>query len=155
MASRETDKSKYFAITDFNNCFIIRSPSLFLMNIFFKRRDLPFSRKSDRKKEKSVASCTHKQNTICSQTQLVDEWPWADHHLQAVICRSSGGLSAIEKEIAPDDAKHIIFWDWKRVKRIAPKHRTRVKRKPEDEERLFLLSLPSRCPLRARFIHVS
>ena len=79
------------------------------MNIFFKWSDLPFSRKSDRKKKKSVASCTHKQNIICSQTQLVDERAWADHHLLAVICRSSGGLSATEKDIAPDDAKHIIF----------------------------------------------
>ena len=25
---RDTDKSRYFAITEFNNCFIIRSPSL-------------------------------------------------------------------------------------------------------------------------------
>ena len=29
---RDTDKSRYFAITEFNNCFIIRSPSFF----FFK-----------------------------------------------------------------------------------------------------------------------
>ena len=28
---RDTDKSRYFAITEFNNCFIIRSPSLFLV----------------------------------------------------------------------------------------------------------------------------
>ena len=27
---RDTDESRYFAITEFNNCFIIRSPSLFL-----------------------------------------------------------------------------------------------------------------------------
>ena len=26
---RDTDKSRYFATTEFNNCFIIRSPSLF------------------------------------------------------------------------------------------------------------------------------
>ena len=66
-----TDKSLYFAITEFNNCFIIRSPSLFLMNIFGKRSDLPwiFSRNCDRKKEieKNVVSFTHEQNIICSQ----------------------------------------------------------------------------------------
>ena len=50
---RDTDKSRYFAITVFNNCFIIRSPSLFLRNIFGRRSDLPFSCKSDRKKEKT------------------------------------------------------------------------------------------------------
>ena len=46
---RDTDKSRYFAITDFNNCFIIRSQSLFflLRNIFGKGSDLPFSRKSN------------------------------------------------------------------------------------------------------------
>ena len=42
----------------------------FLMNILGKRSDLPFSRKSDRKKEKNTVSFTHVQNTICSQTQL-------------------------------------------------------------------------------------
>ena len=50
---------------------IIRSPSLFfLMNILGKQSDLPFSRKSDRKKEKSMVSFTHEQNIICSQTLL-------------------------------------------------------------------------------------
>ena len=29
---RDTDKSRYFAITEFNNCFIIRSPTLFFFN---------------------------------------------------------------------------------------------------------------------------
>ena len=40
------------------------------MNILGKRSDLPFSRKSDRKKEKSRVSFTHEQNIICSQTLL-------------------------------------------------------------------------------------
>ena len=40
------------------------------MNILGKRSDLPFSRKSDRKKEKSTVSFKHVQNIICSQTQL-------------------------------------------------------------------------------------
>ena len=40
------------------------------MNIFGKRSDLPFSHKSDGKKEKSSVSLTHVQNIICSQTQL-------------------------------------------------------------------------------------
>ena len=66
-----------------NNCFSIRSPSLFfLMNILGKRSDLPFSRKSDRKKEKSTVSFTHVQNIICSQTQLD-----GIAHEQTIICR--------------------------------------------------------------------
>ena len=42
------------------------------MSIFGKQRDPPFSRRSDRKKEKSVVSFTYEQNIICSQTQLDD-----------------------------------------------------------------------------------
>ena len=82
MDLRDTDKSRYFAITEFNNCFIIPSPSLFLMNILGKRSDLSFSRKSDREKEKSSVSFTHEQNIICSQT-LLD----GIAHEQTIICR--------------------------------------------------------------------
>ena len=32
----DTDKSQHFATTEFNNCFIIRSPSLFFVIIFGK-----------------------------------------------------------------------------------------------------------------------
>ena len=47
-----------------------------------------FSSKSDRKKEKSVVSCTHEQNIICSgsycsQTQLNDDIA----HEQTIIYR--------------------------------------------------------------------
>ena len=52
------------------------------MNIFWKRSELPFSRKSDRKKEKSTVSFTHVQNIICSQTQLD-----GIAHEQTIICR--------------------------------------------------------------------
>ena len=61
----------YHSITEF----------VFLMNILGKRSDLPFSRKSDRKKEKSVVSFTHEQNIICSQTQLDNI-----AHEQTIIC---------------------------------------------------------------------
>ena len=54
----------------------------FLRNILGKRSDLLFSRKSDRKKEKSVVSFTHEQNSICSQKQLNDI-----AHEQTIICR--------------------------------------------------------------------
>ena len=62
----------YHSITEF----------VFLMNIFGKRSELPFSRKSDRKKEKSTVSFTHVQNFICSQTQLD-----GIAHEQTIICR--------------------------------------------------------------------
>ena len=74
---RDTDKSLYFATTEFNNCFFIRSQS-----IFGKRSNLPFSLKSDRNKEKSVVSFTHEQNIICSQTKLDDI-----AHEHTTICR--------------------------------------------------------------------
>ena len=62
----------YHSITEF----------AFSMNILGKRSDLPFSRKSDRKKEKSTVSFTHVQNIICSQTQLD-----AIAHEHIIICR--------------------------------------------------------------------
>ena len=82
---RNSEKSQYFAITEFNSNnyrFIIRSPSCFLMKIFGKRSDLPFSHESDHKKEKSVVSFTHEKNIICNQTQLGDI-----AHEQTIICR--------------------------------------------------------------------
>ena len=53
---QDTDKSRYFAMTEFNNCF--------LRNIFGKRSNLLFSPKSNRKKEKGVVLFTHEQNSI-------------------------------------------------------------------------------------------
>jgi len=41
-----------------------------------------FSRKSDRKKDKSVVSFTYEKNIICSQTKLDDI-----AHEQTIICR--------------------------------------------------------------------
>ena len=41
-----------------------------LENIFEKRRDLPFSHKSDCKNEKNMVSFMEEQNIICSQTKL-------------------------------------------------------------------------------------
>ena len=76
------------------------------MNILGKRSDLPFSRKSDRKKERSTVSFTHVHNIICSQTQLDDI-----AHEQTIICRSSGGLSGNEKEekLASNDKKATLI----------------------------------------------
>ena len=53
------------------------------MNIFGK---LPLSRKSGRKKEKSVVWFTYEQNVICSQTQ--SQTPLGNiAHEQTIICR--------------------------------------------------------------------
>ena len=68
------------------------------MNILGKRSDLPFSRKSDRKKEKSTVSITHVQNIIFSQTQLDGIAHEQTIICEAVIYRSRGGLSANEKK---------------------------------------------------------
>ena len=74
---RDIGKSRYLAITGFNNCFIIQSPSLFFMIIFSliaQGSDLPFL-------HKSVVSITHEQNIICSRTQLD-----SIAHEQTIIC---------------------------------------------------------------------
>ena len=57
-----------------HNCFDIQSPSCFLINIFGK---LPFSRRSDRKKE--LVSFTHGQNIIWQLNNIA--------HEQNIICR--------------------------------------------------------------------
>ena len=80
-----TDKSWSFAITEFNNNIVLSFGHrvCFSMNIFGK---LPFSRKSGRKKEKSVVLFTYEQNVICSQTQ--SQTPLGDiAHEQTIICR--------------------------------------------------------------------
>ena len=45
-----------------------------------------------------MVSFTHEQNIICSQKKVGRHCERADHYLQAVICRSRGGLSADKKE---------------------------------------------------------
>ena len=55
----------------------------FLKNIFGKRSNLPFSCKSNHKKEKSLVSFTHEQNIICSQKKMDN----IVHIKQTIICR--------------------------------------------------------------------
>ena len=52
------------------------------MNILGEQSDLPFSRKSDRKKEKSTVFFSHEQNIFCSQTRLD-----GIAHEQTINCR--------------------------------------------------------------------
>ena len=84
---RDTGKSWYFVITEFNNCFIIRS----YFNHFLTAQgsNLPFfSRK--RCSYYAWAEYHLQKNTFRRY------YAWADHYLQAVICRSRGGLLANE-----------------------------------------------------------
>ena len=66
----DNDKSRYFAITEFNNIVLSCDHQVCFLRttIFGKWSDLPLSRKSNHKKEKSVVSFTHEQNIICSET---------------------------------------------------------------------------------------
>ena len=77
------------------------------MNIFRKRSDLPFSHKSDRKKEKSVVSFTHEQNSNYLQPNIVGR-----HRaclLLAVIWRSCSWLSANEQSIFAMELEKLIL----------------------------------------------
>ena len=71
---RDTDKSRYFALPRSIIVLSFDHRVCFLMDIFRKRCDLPFSPKSDRKKEKSLVSVTHEQNIICRSRG----WPKAN-----------------------------------------------------------------------------
>ena len=71
------------------------------LNILGKRSDLPFSRKGDRKNEKSTVSFMHEQNIICSRT-LLD----GIAHEQTIICRQLF-------------AGHVVgFWPMKRKENL-------------------------------------
>ena len=74
------------------------------MNILGKRSDLPFSHKSDRKKEKSTVSFTHVQNIICSQTQLD-----GIAHEQTIICRQLFTGHAVGSRPMQETK---IFFEW-------------------------------------------
>ena len=71
------DKTRYFAITEFN-----KTLSNHRVCLSGQQSNLPFFCKSDRKKEKSMVSFTHKKNIICSQAQLDDI-----AHERTIICR--------------------------------------------------------------------
>ena len=75
---RNTDRSRYFAITEFNNCFIIRSLNLFKGE---KRGFIYAWAEHYLQPNKVGRHCTR-----------------GDHYLYAVICRSRDALSANEKE---------------------------------------------------------
>ena len=82
-----------------------------LRNIFGKWNDLPLPRKSDCKKEKSVVSFTHEQNSICSQKQLNDI-----AHEHTIICRQLFAGHVVGSQ-PMKRKKHlhgmiIIFIDW-------------------------------------------
>ena len=67
-----------FAITEFNNCFIIRLPVLFLYlnrSLTAHRTDLPFF-------TQEPVAITHEQNIICSKTHID-----STAHEQTIICR--------------------------------------------------------------------
>ena len=80
---RDTDKSRYFWLSEFNNCFLIRSPSLFLNEYLREaKRCAIFHARVIAKHTTQLDDTAHKQNIICRQ----------------LFCRSRGGLSTNEKD---------------------------------------------------------
>ena len=67
---RDTGKSLYFAITELNNCFIIRSPSFWSTKYVKWRHSLPARGNDPRFSHKSVVSIKHEQNIICIKTLI-------------------------------------------------------------------------------------
>lgn len=81
-----TDKSKYFAKDDFNNCFIIRSQFFWSFNY-----------------DKPLSACSGRWSAIFIKERSFN-YAWTEYYLQqntclsAVMCRSRGDFSAHEKE---------------------------------------------------------
>ena len=65
---RDTDKSRYFALTDINNCFIIRSP--FFWSTKMSNPSLPARGTDPPFSHKSAVSITHEQNYLRQHTYL-------------------------------------------------------------------------------------
>ena len=79
---RGTEKSRYFATTEFNNCFIIRSPSLvFNEHLWEAKRSAIFTQERSQEGE-SLVPFTHGWKIICRQTKLDDI-----AHEKTIICR--------------------------------------------------------------------
>ena len=72
-----------FTITEFNNCFIIRSPSRISMNVFGKWSDLPFStqERSQKGEKRSFAYAWAEYYLQASDLTVGRHCEWADHYL--------------------------------------------------------------------------
>ena len=78
---RDTGKSWYFAITEFSNCLIIRSPSL-LFHEYLREAFIFTQDRSQKGKKRGLISFTaHEQKIILSQTQFNDI-----AHEQVIFC---------------------------------------------------------------------
>ena len=65
---RDTDKSRYFGISEFNNCFIIRSPSLFFNEYLREaKRSAIFLARVIAKHKTQLDDIAQEQNSICRQ----------------------------------------------------------------------------------------
>jgi len=94
---RGTDKSRYFAITEFNNCFIIRLISRFFIFMLVFRAILSISSSEELlKARENKLPCLHCEWSIgcaCSDRYLQRillnlHCACSDRYLYAVICRS-------------------------------------------------------------------
>ena len=65
---RDTEKSRYFGISEFNNCFIIRSPSLFFNEYLREAKwSAIFHARVIAKHKTQLDDTAHEQNIICRQ----------------------------------------------------------------------------------------
>ena len=68
---RDTDKSWYFAITEFNNCFINQSPFFWSTTVNMPNHSLPAQGTIHHfHTHKNVVSIMHEQNVICSKALI-------------------------------------------------------------------------------------
>ena len=102
---RDADRSRYFAIIEFNNCFFLRSPSLFF-NEYLREA-----------KRSGIHFFTQERNIICNQTQL-DEI--ADE--QTIICRQlfAGPLVGFRLMKRKEKLHRVIIQVMKSCKRLPP-----------------------------------
>ena len=109
---QDTDKSRYFAIPEFNNCFIIRSPNLFfhILITSWKLREAVCHFSFE-----NVVPTAHEQNVICSKTRLD-----GITHEQTIICRqlfAGHVLSANVKKGKNASNDNVNYFQWVHVRK--------------------------------------
>ena len=90
---------KYFAITEFNNSFIIWSPSFFFCNEYSReaKQSAIFMQEQSQEGEKRGLFYAWAEYYLPPNTVGWD-CAWADHYLWAVVCSTHGGPSTNEKK---------------------------------------------------------
>ena len=105
---RDTEKSRYFAITEFNNCLTIRSPACFLLNIalwMVSEAICHFYARAITRRRKEWFYLRMSRTLFTAKTQLDDI-----AHEQTIICRELFTGHVVGSR--PMKRKNSLLYSW-------------------------------------------